>query len=121
MWQKKIRALWHHYFSGSRAIVFVVNSSDRERMEEVREELWSVMTHEELLHVPVLVYANKQDMPRALKPAAVAEALAMPRLPRDRLWHVQGCTAVSGDGLFGGLDWLSTAVKTMRSAARGGR
>jgi small GTP-binding protein len=114
--QRKIRALWHHYHSGSKALIFVVDSGDRDRVSEVKEELWSLMTSEELGHVPVLVFANKQDMPRAIKPAALAEALDLHKLPATRAWHVQPCTAVSGDGLFDGLEWLSSALKASRKA-----
>jgi hypothetical protein len=33
------------------------------------------------------------------------------RWGRRRLWHIQGCSAVSGDGLYEGLDWLVAALK----------
>jgi len=109
--QKKIRALWHHYFRGSRGIIFIVDAADRDRIDEAREELWAIMTHEELMDAPVLVLANKQDLPKAAAPAAVADKLDLCKLPRGRPWHVQGCTAVTGDGLFEGLDWLSATLK----------
>jgi len=114
--QRIIRAQRYHYLSGYKALIFVVNSGDRDRISEVKEELWSLISSEELGHVPVLVFANKQDMPRAIKPAALAEVLDLHRLPATRAWHVQPCTAVSGDGLFDGLEWLSSALKASRKA-----
>lgn len=119
--------LWHHYFHGSRGIIFVVDSADRARVDEAREELWEIMTNDELKDVPVLVFGNKQDLPKALSPAALAEKLDMGKLPRGRPWHVQGCQAVTGDGLYEGLDWLSATLKgrahtsTSSSVSHGGR
>lgn len=107
--QKKIRVLWHHYFRGANAIIYVLDSSDVDRVEEAREELMSMLDSDELASIPLLVYANKQDMPRALSPAAVAAKLDMAKL-RGREWHVQGCSALTGDGLYEGLDWLAGSV-----------
>lgn len=74
-----------------------------------REELWSILADEELKDVPVLVFANKQDLPRAAEPRVVAEKMDMHKL-KGHAWHVQGCNATSGDGLYEGLDWLSTTL-----------
>jgi len=112
--QKKIRQLWHHYFSGSRALIFIVDSNDRERVAEAKEELWSVMSSEPLKDVPVLIYANKQDLPKAMAPGKLAAELDLPSLPASRPWHVQGCQAVTGDGLYEGLDWLSATLKSRK-------
>ena len=65
--QEKIRLIWHHYFSGSDAIVYVVDSSDREKLADAREELAKILQSKELAGLPLLVFANKQDLPDALK------------------------------------------------------
>ena len=57
----------------------------------------------------LLVFANKQDLPKAMKPADVAERLGLSSL-RTRVWHIQGCCATTGDGLYEGLDWLSDTL-----------
>jgi len=44
-------------------LIFVVDSSDRARMEEAREELFGILESDEMRGVPVVVLANKQDMP----------------------------------------------------------
>jgi signal recognition particle receptor subunit beta len=115
--QRIIRSRSRHYLSGYTAFIFVVDSGDRDRVSEVKEELWSLINSEELGQVPVLIFANKQDMPRAIMPAALAEALDLHKLPATRVWHAQPCTAVSGDGLLDGLEWLSRALKASREAA----
>ena len=108
--QKKIRMLWHHYYSGSRALIYVIDSNDRDRIDEAREELHGILESEELRDIPVLIFANKQDLPRALPPAKIAEHLEIDKL-RGHKWHIQGCNAITSDGLYEGLDWLSTTLK----------
>merc|ERR1719482_1753496 len=60
----KIRPLWRHYFQGTQGIIFVVDSNDRDRIEDAREELNKFLNEDELRSVPLLVVANKQDLPK---------------------------------------------------------
>merc|ERR1712216_614111 len=60
--QDKIRKLWRYYYSGVQGVIFVVDSSDRDRTEDAREELHRLMDADELRDATVLVYANKQDL-----------------------------------------------------------
>ena len=108
--QTKLRHLWHHYYEGSDALIYVVDSNDVERMEEAREELHGILEADAFPDdAVVLVFANKQDLPHALQPSDVAERMGLPSL-RSRKWYVQGACAENGDGLFEGLDWLASAV-----------
>jgi len=104
--QDKIRPLWRHYFQNTQGIIFVVDSSDRERIVEAREELHKMLSEEELRSAVLLVFANKQDLPNAASTAELANALQLPNL-RQRSWYIQACCATNGEGLFEGLDWLS--------------
>lgn len=58
----------------------------------------------------LLVFANKQDMAHAIKPQELSEQLHLSRM-QDRLWYVQPCCALTGDGLYEGLTWLTTTYK----------
>ena len=107
--QDKIRPLWRHYYQNTQGIIFVVDSNDRERAEDAREELHRMLNEPELSEAVLLVFANKQDLPKAMKPADVAERLGLSSL-RTRVWHIQGCCATTGDGLYEGLDWLSDTL-----------
>jgi small GTP-binding protein len=62
--QHKIRALWGHYFAGTQGLIFVVDSNDRERVHEAREELHSILNADEMRNVALLVFANKQVISR---------------------------------------------------------
>merc|ERR1712122_145319 len=61
--QDKIRKLWRHYFQGTNAIIYVIDSNDRERIDVAGEELSSMLREEELREAVLLVLANKQDLP----------------------------------------------------------
>lgn len=61
--QDKIRPLWRHYFQNTQGIIFVVDSNDRDRIVEAREELQRMLNEDELREAILLVFANKQDLP----------------------------------------------------------
>jgi len=112
--QDKIRPLWKHYYVGSHGIIFVVDSNDDERLDgrdegSAKEELWRLLHEDELRGCPVLVYANKQDLPRAKSVMEIVERLELNKI-KGRPWHIQACTAKTGDGLYEGLDWMNTIV-----------
>ena len=88
--QDKIRPLWRHYYQNTQGLIFVVDSNDRERAEDAKNELQRMLQEPELSSAIVLVFANKQDLPRAMPTAEVAEKLGLHSL-RGRVWHIQGC------------------------------
>uniref|UniRef100_A0A8R1DET3 ADP-ribosylation factor 1-like 2 n=5 Tax=Caenorhabditis TaxID=6237 RepID=A0A8R1DET3_CAEJA len=108
--QDKIRPLWRHYFQNTQGLIFVVDSNDRERVGEAREELMRMLAEDELRDAVLLVFANKQDLPQAMNAAEVTDKLGLHSL-RNRSWYIQATCATSGDGLYEGLDWLSNQLK----------
>ncbi|KAJ7351347.1 ADP-ribosylation factor family-domain-containing protein [Mycena albidolilacea] len=108
--QDKIRRLWNHYFQNTQGIIFVVDSNDRERVSEAREELQRMLKEDELRDALLLVFANKQDLPNAMNTAEITDQLGLHGL-RQRIWYIQAACATSGDGLYEGLEWLSTNIK----------
>ena len=107
--QDKIRPLWRHYYQNTQGIIFVVDSNDRDRIEDVKEELHRMLTEDELRDAVLLVFANKQDLPGALSADELARELSLDST--GRTWYCQACVATTGDGLYDGLDWLATAIK----------
>merc|ERR1711976_109081 len=107
--QDKIRPLWRHYFTGTQGLIFVVDSNDRARIDEAREELQKILDDREMHDALLLVFANKQDLPNVMAPAEITEKLRLHKLHRS--WYVQPSCAVTGDGLFEGLRWLSDITK----------
>ena len=110
--QKTIRNLWKHYLANNDAVIFVVDSSDRERMEEAREELWALLELDETdRDTALLVLANKQDLPSAASAAELTDRLGLYKLRDGRKWYVQSTVATSGEGLWDGLSWLAKTIK----------
>lgn len=102
--QDKIRPLWRHYYTGTQGLVFVVDSQDRERIDEAKQELHRILSDREMKECLLLVFSNKQDLPGgtasrfytfgqrlicflAMSPAEVTEKLGLHRM-RDRSWYV---------------------------------
>ncbi|KAF5344337.1 hypothetical protein D9758_013242 [Tetrapyrgos nigripes] len=109
--QGTIRKLWRHYYQNTQGLIFVVDSNDRERIGDVREEIQHLMNQDELQDASLLVLANKQDLPQAMNVAELIDKLGLHAL-RNRDWYVQAACATSGDGLYEGLEWLSKHVKS---------
>jgi len=108
--QDKIRPLWRHYFQNTQGIIFVVDSNDRERVVEAREELQRMLNEDELKTALLLVFANKQDLPNAMNAAEITDKLGLHGL-KSRKWYIQSTCATSGDGLYEGLEWLSNTLR----------
>uniref|UniRef100_A0A7C8ZII1 ADP-ribosylation factor n=1 Tax=Opuntia streptacantha TaxID=393608 RepID=A0A7C8ZII1_OPUST len=107
--QDKIRPLWRHYFQNTQGLIFVVDSNDRDRVTEARDELHRMLNEDELRDATLLVFANKQDLPNAMSVAEITDKLGLHSL-RQRRWYIQACCATSGEGLYEGLDWLSNNI-----------
>ncbi|POS85829.1 ADP-ribosylation factor 1 [Erysiphe pulchra] len=108
--QDKIRPLWRHYFQNTQGIIFVVDSNDRDRVVEAREELQRMLNEDELRDAILLVFANKQDLPNAMNAAEITDKLGLHSL-KQRAWYIQSTCATSGDGLYEGLEWLAQSLR----------
>lgn len=111
--QEKIRPLWRHYYQGTNGLIFVIDSSDIMRMQEAKEELYGIIDTEEFRDVPVLILANKQDLPNAMKASQMVHELGLTTLNKNP-WHVQEACAKTGDGLYEGLEKLVKMVKEFK-------
>ena len=107
--QDKIRVLWKHYYQNTDGIIFVVDSNDKERLELVKETLSLCLIEEEVKDAALLVFANKQELNGAVSPNELTNILELGKV-NNRKWLVQGSSAMSGQGLKEGLDWLANAL-----------
>ena len=108
--QTSIRPYWRCYYANTAAVIFVVDSTDRDRLETARKELHMMLKEDELVDSALLVFANKQDQPGALTAAEVSKALGLVEL-KDRSWSIVASSAIKGEGLTEGLDWLIDVIK----------
>merc|ERR1712130_194026 len=97
--------LWRHYYPSVNAIIFVVDSRDYDRAAEAQRELNKILQDGELHGVPLLVFANKQDLPGAMSGEELTRALGLHDI-LDREWTVRNSCAITGAGLSEGLEWL---------------
>lgn len=107
--QDKIRVLWKHYYQNTDGLIFVVDSNDKDRVDDAAEELKKMLNEDELKDCVVLVMANKQDLSGAMVPNEVTEKLGMSQI-KGRQWLVQGTSATTGQGLKEGLDWMASQL-----------
>ncbi|XP_008198970.1 ADP-ribosylation factor-like protein 4A [Tribolium castaneum] len=116
--QEKLRPLWKSYTRCTDGIVFVLDSVDVERMEEAKMELMRTVKAPENSGVPILVLANKQDLPGAREPRELEKLLGLTELSNGHLWHVQPACAITGDGLQEGLEVLYEMILKRRKLAK---
>jgi GTPase SAR1 family protein len=113
--QHKIRRLWHHYFEQCDGIIFVIDSTDTERLkddkstETVDHEIKYLTTVNSLRGVPILFLANKYDCSKAKTAHEITKILNLSSLT-NRKWYCLSTSALSGDGIYEGIDWLANMI-----------
>ncbi|GFY80669.1 ADP-ribosylation factor 3 [Actinidia rufa] len=86
--QTSIRPYWRCYFPNTQAIIYVVDSSDTDRLVIAKDEFHAIL----------------EDLPGAVDAAVVTEALELHKI-KNRQWAIFKTSAIKGEGLFEGLDW----------------
>lgn len=131
--QEKLRGLWNYYYQGTEGLIFVVDSNDPERINEAREELYGILKSPNMTDVPIVIIANKQDLPSkshslffkhkilknyflidAMTPSEIIHKLGLNDLHGKHRWHVQGACAVTGEGLVESMLEMANLVKKYR-------
>ncbi|EUC67455.1 GTP-binding ADP-ribosylation factor-like protein Arl2, putative [Rhizoctonia solani AG-3 Rhs1AP] len=107
--QRTLRPYWRNYFEQTDVLVWVVDSGDRLRMDDCREELHALLQEQRLAGATLLVFANKQDITGSMSDAEIKEALDLPAI-RSHHWKIQPCSAVTGENVQAGLEWAVSDV-----------
>jgi ADP-ribosylation factor protein 1 len=110
--QDKIRRLWRHYYQNTDGLVYVVDSSDRERMDESCEELHSILNDDQMRNVPFVIIANKQDLPNALPCSEIVNRLKLSNLKSK--WFIQSSCAITGEGIYEAMKRMADLIKENR-------
>ncbi|ESO99804.1 hypothetical protein LOTGIDRAFT_141482 [Lottia gigantea] len=108
--QESLRAAWNTYYTNTEFVIVVIDSTDRERLSLTKEELCKMLAHEDLKKAAVLVFANKQDIKGCMSPAEISQQLSLTSV-KDHVWHIQACCALTGKGLYKGLEWITSHLK----------
>lgn len=105
--QESLRSLWESYYDDAHAVVFVVDSTDRARIEECRDELDAIVSADVLEGTPILMLANKQDRDDCIEVEDIKEIfnkIAEKMSARDS--RVLPISAIDGTGVEDAADWL---------------
>ncbi|XP_006861852.1 PREDICTED: ADP-ribosylation factor-like protein 14 [Chrysochloris asiatica] len=116
--QETMRTVWDYYCENIDGLVYVVDSTDKERLDDSRREFQHILKNEHIKSVPVVLLANKQDMSGALTAEDITRIFKVKKLCSDRNWYVQPCCATTGEGLAEGF-WKLTAFVKSRLKSRG--
>lgn len=103
--QEQLRESWSLYYPSTDAVVFVVDSSARERFGVAKKELHSILAADELAQACILVFANKQDVRGAASPEELTMALELGSVT-TRSWTLQPCSALKSEGVQEGMAWI---------------
>jgi len=107
--QKSIRDVWENYYENNDALIYVIDSSDSYRLEESGEELKNLLDQNELSGIPLLIYANKQDLNLSLSPEEIMEQLNLTDII-NRKWTIVACSALTKVGINEGLEWVEKNI-----------
>lgn len=130
--QQRMRGIWEKYYADgmftvlsfslsltplrtAHAMIFVIDSADAGRMDEALLAFEAVRSHEELHGVPVLLMANKQDLPGALSPADIERKFSWTG-SSSQTFRVQPASCLTCEGIADGVGWV---IDEARSISRG--
>ena len=103
--QESTRSIWNIYFTNTDAIIYVIDTHD-ETYDESKTQFYKLLENEALKNAVILIYANKQDLPGAKNVADIIQIYELDTI-KDHVWHIQPCSAQTGEGLITGMKWLS--------------
>lgn len=115
--QKSLRTMWSRYYRSCHGIIFIIDSTDTERFQECYETLMDIANDSSWaldgsVSVPILMLANKQDLPQAvdlvtLKTGVFIEVVSKLEATDLKLLPV---SVLENHGLRDSLDWLVTRL-----------
>ena len=112
--QSEIRPYWRCYYPKTNAVIFVIDSSDKERLDIAKQELFLLLQEDDLKGVPIAILANKQDVEGCLTDAQISENMALTDI-KNRQWAIFKTIAKTGKGLDDAFKWLTGILKNNQS------
>ncbi|XP_072990365.1 uncharacterized protein [Typha latifolia] len=109
-----LRTIWEKYYEEAHALIFIIDASSPSSFEDAKSALEKVLRHEDLRGAPLLILANKQDLPGAISAEELTRYLDLKELD-ERVHMFQAVSAYDGMGIKFGIDWL---VEVMERSKR---
>lgn len=115
--QVKLRPLWNYYFQNTDGLLYVVDCADIDRINESYEALHFVLEDPVMHDKPIVILANKQDLPSVLSCSELVDKLDLKKLSETRnKWHVQSCSGISGIGIYESIEKISDMIKNQQKS-----
>ena len=108
--QEKIRPLWRHYYNNVDGVIFIIDSNDSGRFNEVKKELHYLMNEDQLKDVKLLILCNKQDLPESNNAHIIGEKIELHKSKQE--WYIQQCSALYNTGISEGFEWLYNNINS---------
>ncbi|KEQ95648.1 hypothetical protein AUEXF2481DRAFT_679745 [Aureobasidium subglaciale EXF-2481] len=108
--QKTLRTYWKNYFEKTDTLIWVVDGTDRERIDDCRQELEGLLLQERLMGASLLVFKNKSDVAGCMSSEEIRKALRLDAIHTHR-WNIMECSALTGLNLQEGLQWVVQDAK----------
>ncbi|CAF0784345.1 unnamed protein product [Adineta steineri] len=105
-----IRSLPLVYHERTKALIFVIDSNDRNRINEACKKLHGIANEDELRHKPILIFANKQDLPNGMSLDELRNELDLAKFDGNTKWHIQAVSAIQNKGFKEGFEWLANTL-----------
>ncbi|TDL26021.1 P-loop containing nucleoside triphosphate hydrolase protein [Rickenella mellea] len=130
--QSGIRSIWHRYYDDCHAVAYMVDAADIDRLNEGWEVFDSILSSPQILNVPLLLLANKQDDPGSLSVEEIRQNYEQwyqakkdgarriygeggdDRHERFASLDVMGVSGLEGTGVQAAVDWLFIRVQNSR-------
>ncbi|KAJ4288553.1 hypothetical protein N0V90_011790 [Kalmusia sp. IMI 367209] len=109
--QKTLRTYWKNYFEKTDTLIWVVDATDRERIDDCRHELEGLLLEERLMGASLLVFKNKSDVSGSMTEDEVRQGLRLDAIKTHK-WTIMACSAMTGTNLQEGLQWVVQDAKS---------
>ncbi|KAJ0962684.1 hypothetical protein J5N97_027806 [Dioscorea zingiberensis] len=109
-----LRTIWEKYYEEAHAIIYVIDAANPSNFESSKSALEKILRHEDLRGAPLLILANKQDLPGAISAEELARYLDLKELD-ERLYMFEAISAYDGMGIKNSIEWL---VEVMERSKR---
>ena len=106
----RARALQRIHYSRMSGLIFVVDSNDREQIDEARDKLHQILNEEDLQNKSILIFGNKQDLSNSMTFDELQDKLNLTKLNSNFKWHLQLASAIQNEGLQEGFKWLADSM-----------
>eukprot|EP00163_Fabomonas_tropica_P018047 TRINITY_DN3205_c0_g1_i2.p1 TRINITY_DN3205_c0_g1~~TRINITY_DN3205_c0_g1_i2.p1 ORF type:complete len:140 (-),score=19.48 TRINITY_DN3205_c0_g1_i2:416-835(-) len=110
--QKGLRTIWDRYYKEAHGLVFVLDAANPDRVQESKEAMEHILGHPDFRGVPVLLLANKNDIaPSSLVDDVIRSMALQNTAGSSRQCQIEACSALTGEGVEKGIDWLVERIK----------